>query len=158
LHLMPIVDVRTDPFDNVAMMQHLRDISVRVLDDKGYTAVPVVLSKDSPAVTSGELARMSDAELAARAPQEARYIVVVYLEDVKTDVDELGETTRVRLGGRLIDVAAAHLLWRDFAYGESDLGGLLTVLSGPATSYEAAYDSVRALFATLPDGSHARKR
>jgi hypothetical protein len=75
---------------------------------------------------------------------------------VQIGVGELGRTTRIKLSGQLVDVAAKRTIWRDTAEGDADLAGLLAVLSGPSSDYEAAYDAARTLFSTLPDRSRHR--
>lgn len=150
ISLMPIVDVRDDQFVDVGVVSQVRRLAERTLIDKGYGLVTEVLSKKGKMYPSSELARMNDAELAAIAPEGTRYALVIYLHDVDTDVAELGEATRVLLSGRLVDVANRRAVWHDRAAGESDLGGLLTILSGPSTESEAVYDAVRLLLSTLP--------
>jgi len=147
----PIIDARPDAFHNVDVLAQVRRSVDNALTAKGYAAVPADLKRGGQRLTSGEIAGMSNSELAAAAKGDPRHLLIISVEDVQRDVGELGKTIRVKLGGRLIDLDTHQELWRDIAEGDADLSGLLTVLTGPAPEYEAALDAARTLFSTLPD-------
>lgn len=152
LAVAPILDARRDVFHDVEVVGHVRRTVDAALSEKGYAVVSAELGRAGERYTAGDIAKMSQAELAAAAPKDVRYLMVVSLDGVERDVGELGKTIRVKVSGRLIDADEQREVWRDLAEGDADLSGLLTVLTGPAPDYEAAYDATRTLFSTLPDG------
>jgi hypothetical protein len=122
------------------------------LEEKGYTVTAAGLAHQGERYGASDIGRMTNAQMAAAAPSDLRYLMIVSVDRVTRDVGELGRTIAVKLSGRLVDIREQRELWRDTAEGDSDLAGLLTILTGAAPDYEAAYDASRSLFSTLPDG------
>jgi hypothetical protein len=148
----PIIDVRADAFRDVEVVGHVRRTVDNVLSEKGYGVMPAGLSHEGERYGASEIGRMTDAQIAAGAPDEVRYVMIVNVDRIEHGAEEEGSTIAVKLTGRLLDVRERRELWRDTAEGDADLGGLLAILTGPAPDYEAAYDATRSLFSTLPDG------
>jgi hypothetical protein len=157
IRIAPIVDVREHPLQDVQVIIRVRNAVEVALGEKGYLVAPVSFSREDQRVSAGDLAAMDDADLARLAPPDTSHLMVVSLDRLENDVDELGRTSRIKLSGRLIDVAREKAIWRDTTQGDSDLGGLLSVLSGSSPTLEASYDAARSLFATLPDGERRKQ-
>jgi len=147
---MPVIDVRPDPFTYVEISTQTRRVGTRILSRKGYEVIPEVLSTPDRKYTAGELAGMNEEELATLGSPERQTLLFVYVEGLEQGVDERGEGSRVTLSAVLIEKAGGRAIWRDRAVGDSNMTGLLTVLTGPSTEYEAVWAAVRMLFATLP--------
>ncbi len=153
--LMPVIDVRPDPFGHVQILSHARHASERLLSNKGYTVVLETVSSVEKPLGSAELATMSDAELAELGPPDREYLLYIYVERLEKGYDEFGAESRVTVSGVLFRRSAKQAVWRDRAVGESNLVGLFTVLAGPTTEYEAVYQAIRVLFSTMPDHKKA---
>jgi hypothetical protein len=152
--LAPIIDLRPNPFENVEVDSFVRRGVENALIRKHYHVVSTSQpSGDSGAHTAANLAPMSDEEIARLAPAGVSYVLVVSVDRVSTDPNDLGDTTHVKLSGRLLEASSGRALWRDIAVGGPVLTGLLSVFRGSSTSLEGAYDASHLLISTLPDGA-----
>jgi hypothetical protein len=149
----PVVDARADKFHDVEVLAAGRRAIERALSEKRYSVVPAQLTRRGEKIGADEVARMSEADLAAAAPKDVRYLLIPSVDSIVRDVGELGKTIDIKVSGRLIDLGERRELWRDTAEGDADLSGLLTVLTGPAPDNVAALDAARSLFSTLPEGT-----
>jgi hypothetical protein len=151
LQLMPIIDTRADPFDAVTAANQFRSASKRVLGGRGYLVSIEAISSPERQVSAGEIAKMNVLQLADLAPADQRYLLFLYIDQLDRGYDTRGERSKVRVRGRLIDAQVKAEIWRDEATAESALVGMLSILSGPGTDYEALFQAARNLFLTLPD-------
>jgi hypothetical protein len=154
----PIIDVRADAFRDVEVVSHVRRTVENTLSQKGYSLTPARLEHEGERYGASEIGRMTDAQIAAAAPADVRYVMLVNVDRLERDVVREGRTVAIKLSARLLDVRTQRELWRDTAEGDADLIGLLAILTGPAPDYEAAYDATRSLFSTLPDGPRRSAR
>ena len=122
-----------------------------MLEGRGYLVSIEAISSPERQVSAGEIAKMDVRELSGLAPADQRYLMFLYIDLLDRGYDTRGERSRVRVRGRLVDAEAKIELWRDEATAESALTGMLSVLSGPGTDFEALYQAARNLFLTLPD-------
>jgi len=150
ISLMPVIDLREDQFDNVNIASQARSASKRLLAARGYVVVPDTAATPDRPLSSGELAAMSDAELAELGEAHSPVLLYVYVEKLDREFTDAGEQSRVTVSGVLIDRQTKQPLWRDKAVGQSNMTGLFTVLTGPSTEYEAVYQALRYLFSTIP--------
>jgi hypothetical protein len=150
ISLMPTIDVRPDPFANVEIGGQARNASKRLLAGKGYQVIADTASAAKETYPSGQLAAMEVAELAELGDAESDAVMYIYVEKLEQGFRDTGEESRVTVSGVLIDRATKKAIWRDRAVGTSNMTGLFTVLTGPSTEYEAVYQALRYLFATLP--------
>ena len=148
--LAPIVDARRDRFHGVEIVDYVRGAVERCAIRKGYHVVSTVAREDGPR-TAADLRPLSDAELAALAPEGVRYVLVVTIDQVHPGTDDLDEASRVKLTGRLIDSGSRREVWRDIAQGDADFEGFLGILLGAPGTLEGAGDAARHLLSTLPD-------
>jgi hypothetical protein len=148
--LMPVIDVRPDPFAYVRIVSQARSAGERILSGKGFTVVSEILSTPGKQYGSSELAAMSDAELATLGPEERENLLFIYVEKLEYGYGEGAAGSRVTVSAVLISRSEKQAIWRDRAVGDSSLEGLLTVLSGASTEYQAVYQALRALFSTMP--------
>ncbi len=151
LQLMPVVDIRPDPFDAVNVATQLRSASKRVLERQGYQVSLEPVSTPERPVSAAELRRMDAAQISELAPAGHRYLLVLYVERLDRGYQVTGESSRVRIRGRIVDAEERAEIWHDSASAESALTGILSVLTGPGTKYEALYQAARNLFRSLPD-------
>lgn len=151
LQLMPVIDTRPDPFDSVTVATQLRTASRRVLERRGYQVSLEPVSTPKRPVAAAELLRMDDAQISELAPPGHRYLLLLYVERLDRGYEVTGESSRVRIRGRIVDAEQRSEIWRDAASAESALTGILSVLTGPGTRYEALYQAARNLFQSLPD-------
>ena len=151
LQLMPVVDIRPDPFDAVNVATQLRSASKRVLERQGYQVSLEPVSTPERPVSAAELRRMDAAQISELAPAGHRYLRVLYVERLDRGYQVTGESSRVRIRGRIVDAEERAEIWHDSASAESALTGILSVLTGPGTKYEALYQAARNLFRSLPD-------
>jgi hypothetical protein len=153
--LMPVIDVRPDPFDNVEVLSHARWASERVLAGKGYTVVGETVATPEAPLAAAELAKMTDAELAQLGPADREFFLYIYVERLDKGFDEYGAESRITISGVLFRRGSEKPIWRDRAVGDSNLTGFFTLFSGPTIEYEAVYQAIRVLFSTLPDQKKA---
>jgi hypothetical protein len=153
--LMPVIDVRPDPFENVEVLSHARSATERVLAGKGYTVVGETVATPEAPLAAAELAKLGDAELARLGPADREFFLYIYVERLDKGFDEYGAESRVTVSGVLFRRGSETPVWRDRAVGDSNLTGFFTVFSGPTIEYEAVYQAIRILFSTLPDHKKA---
>jgi hypothetical protein len=153
--LMPVIDVRPDPFQDVEVLSHARSASERVLAGKGYTVVAETVASPEAPLAAAELAKMGDAELARLGPSDREFFLYIYVERLDKGFDEYGAESRVTVSGVLFRRGSEKPVWRDRAVGDSNLTGFFTLFSGPTIEYEAVYQAIRVLFSTLPDHKKA---
>ncbi|MEE8311729.1 MAG: hypothetical protein V3R77_05690 [Candidatus Binatia bacterium] len=151
LQLMPVIDTRPDPFDAVTAANQFRSASKRVLEGRGYLVSIEAISSSERQVSAGGIAKMDIRQLSDLAPPDQRYLMFLYIDQIERGYDTRGERSRVRVRARLIDAQVQAEMWRDEASAESALMGMLSILSGPGSDYEALFQAARNLFLTLPD-------
>lgn len=151
LQLMPVIDTRPDPFDTVNVATQLRAASKRVLERQGYLVSLEPISTPERPVSAAELVRMDAAQISDLAPPGHRYLLLLYVERLDRGYQVTGESSRVRIRGRIVDAEERAEIWHDSASAESALTGILSVLTGPGTRYEALYQAARNLFRSLPN-------
>jgi hypothetical protein len=154
--LAPIVDLRSNPFEDVQVGSYVRHGVENALVRKHYHVVSTRQApSESGARTAADLAPSSDEELARLAPDGVSYVLVVSVDTLRKSSQDLGDTTHVTVSGRLLEAPSGRVLWRDMAEGGPVLTGLLSIFRGASTSLEGAYDASHLLVSTLPDQTRA---
>jgi hypothetical protein len=148
--VMPVIDRRFERFEHVRLTTYLRDVVHRALEKKGYTAIAGSIAGEDGASVAATLPTMSVSQLAELGPPEAKTLLYVYFDELKTDYDTGGDEARIKISAVLIDKATRSELWHDRGVGVSHLGGLLSLASPPSSEYEAVHNAVKDLFLTLP--------
>jgi len=148
--VLPVIDARPDPFEDVRVARNVGDAMVRFLRERGYFTLAADSYRERPTGPL-DLHVASPAQLIPLAPEDAKFFVVVQVESLKPGVDEGGQTYDARLSAVMVDRPHGRVVWRDVATASSTLNGMLTVFSRGSRQYEAAVNASKALVETLPD-------
>lgn len=148
--VLPVIDARPDPFEQVQVARNVGDAMVRFLRERGYFTIAADTYRQSPTGPL-DLHVASPAQLLPLAPEDAKFFVLVQVESLMPGVDESGQTYDARLSAVMVDRPHGRVVWRDVATASSTLNGMLTVFSRGSRQYEAAVNASRALVETLPD-------
>ena len=148
---MPVADARSDPYTHGEVRGYAREAAGRVLTKKGYALVPhhVIDGVESPPLA--DISDMSGTELAALGPDEAEWLLFVFVTKVLEGYDGAGETYQVGVGGIVVNREDGSILWQSSGSGRSTKrGGLLRLLPPTPVEYNAVYDAMQALFVYIP--------
>jgi len=148
--VLPVIDARPSPFEQVQVARNVGDAMVRFLRERGYFTLAADSYRQRP---SGplDLHVASPEQLLPLAPEDAKFFILVQVERLEPGVDGTGQTYDARLSAVMVDRPRGRVVWRDVATASSTLTGMLTVFSRGSRQYEAAVNASRALVETLPD-------
>jgi len=150
--VLPVIDARPDPYEDVRVARNVGDAMVRFLRERGYFTLAAESYRERPTGPL-DLHVATPAQLIPLAPEDAKFFVLVQVESLKPGVDESGQTYDARLSAVMVDRPRNRVVWRDVATASSTLNGMLTVFSRGSRQYEAAVNASKALVETLPDRS-----
>jgi hypothetical protein len=149
ISVLPIVDARAGKKAGVNL-EHLQTSVVNIVKKKHYPA--------SAASTSGEAGEIAEEDLQSAlapflrklGPADARWVMVVCLEDVVSKIT-FGSTGNAELSGYLFDKDSGGVVWMGKGVGQAGQGGLMGMaMKGMMTS--AAIDSaVSNLLGSMPN-------
>lgn len=148
--LLPVLDDRPAPWNNVLVTRSAADAAARALRDRGYEVEVAEAFAERPEHAL-DLETAGPAELAPLAPAEDRYRVLVQVERLAPSGDAPGAVWEARLAAVLYDQRRGQVLWRDAATAASSYGGILAMIARTTEQYGAVSNAARALVSTLPD-------
>lgn len=170
LLVLPVIDARPDPFQDVLLSRDVGDAMVRFLRERGYFTLAADAYGQRPTGPL-DLGRATFEQLVSLAPEDAGYFLVVQIERLEpggkqdssvsdarasaTMVDRPGGNQEVpvvdaRLSAVMVDRPGGRVVWRDVATASSSLSGFLTLFARGSRPYEAAVNASKALVETLP--------
>jgi hypothetical protein len=149
ISVLPIVDARAGKKAGVNL-DHLQNSVVNVVKKKHY---PV-----SAASTSGEAGEIAEEDLQSPrppflkklGPADARWVMVVCLEDVASKIT-FGSTGNAELSGYLFDKDSGGVVWTDKGVGQAGQGGLMGMAMKGMMSSAAIDSAVSNLLGSLPN-------
>lgn len=148
--VLPVIDARPAPFDQVQVARNVGDAMVRYLRERGYFTLAADRFGRRPEGRF-DLHVATAADLSALAPDDAKYFVLVQVERLEPGKDPNVPAYEASLSAVMVDRRRGRVVWRDVATASSSLTGMLTVFSRGSRQYEAAVNASRALVETLPD-------
>lgn len=148
--VLPVIDARPSPFDNVLVARNVGDATVRYLRERGYFTIAADRFEQSP---SGplDLHVATVEQLVPLAPEDAKFFMLVQVQRLQPGTDPGQANYEALLSGVLVDRPHRRIVWRDVAGASSSLTGMFTVFSRGSRQYEAAVDASRLLVESLPD-------
>ena len=154
--LLPVIDARPTPFEQVRVASDVGDATLRFLRERGYVTLSAERFRERPAGPI-DLDAATAGELLALAPEDKRYFMLVEVRRLEPTYDGRGHTWDAQIAGVLVDRAEPRIVWRDVATATSTLGGALAVFVRGSGPYEASVNASRLLVESLPS-KKARKR
>jgi len=151
LVLMPVVDQRENRMDQFDVGRHVRSAADRVLAKKGYTVLTSRLLEGAERPPFEGFAQLSAAELSKLGPADSKMLLFIAVDGVSHAYDRFGDEYYVRVSGILVDRDLSRVIWRDNGSGDTNFGGLLSVMSPAGSQYDAVYEALTNLFRTVPD-------
>jgi hypothetical protein len=148
--VLPIVDARAGKKANINL-EKLQSSAMNLLKNKKrYPASAASTTGDAGQIAVEDLQSASALFVKKLGPADARWVMVICLEDVVSKVT-FGSTGNAELSGYLFDKDSGELLWSGKGVGQAGQGGLIGMaMKGMMT--DAAVDAaIGNLFAGLQD-------
>ena len=133
ISLLPVVDRRPDKSYDIDFDKDIREKVKEILEKKGYSVE--IEDTFSAEIDNEELAEMDVADLASLGPEDARAVLLIYIEDILSKYVVMAYTFKIEATASLISKEKQVELWRDKGIGKSGQGGLVSIvpaLFGPA--------------------------
>ena len=123
LSVLPIVDARAGTKAGVNMGK-LQGGVVSVMKRKRYPASGVSTTGDAGAIAEEDLQGASPAFIKKLGPADARWVMVVCLDNVASKIT-FGSTGNAEVSGFLFDKEKGELVWAGKGVGQAGQGGLM---------------------------------
>lgn len=148
--VLPVIDARPSPLDNVMVARNVGDATVRYLRARGYFTIAADSFHERPKGPFDLRVATAD-QLIPLAPEDVKFFLLVQVQKLQPGTDPSQANYEALLSGVLVDVSHRRVVWRDVAAASSSLTGMFTVFSRGSRQYEAAVDASRLLVESLPD-------
>jgi hypothetical protein len=153
--ILPMLDTRVDKKSNVDL-QKLQKHVTSILRKKNYQAIEAETSGDAGEIVEEDLQEAKPEWIKRLGPSEARWVMVIGLNDAATKVT-LGSTTNVEVMGFLYDKQTATLVWKNTGIGRAGQGGLAGIAMKGLSKSEAFSNALGSLLATIPKRENKKK-
>jgi hypothetical protein len=151
LYVLPAVDHRLDKSTSIDIDSDIRKPFSDQLRDKGYEIVLLNDFGGKESMPATAVAEMSTDELYALGPQQAKSVLLLYLDDVSSKYVIMGYTYKVEITGILLDKHGKAILWKDKGVGSSGQGGLISGLMAPLIKSTAIDIAVNNMVKSFPN-------
>jgi hypothetical protein len=155
IEVLPPLDTRADKSVGVNLQKQLLDPVTKHLTKKGYRVTHASSVGASESITEEDL-READAEwVKGLGSQEARWVIVVCLVDVRTKMT-FGSTGNAEISGYLFDRQTGTTSWRDKGIAQVGQGGLVGMMMKGTMDNTAIDTALNNTLASFPKRPRAR--
>lgn len=160
--VLPVLDARPDPLEQVRVAAHAQEATVRLLRERGYLAIGADQWRQAPEELIDPRAEgqgtpdlldprtVTAEQLLPLAPADADWFVFVRVERLEPNYDS-NQVWDARLAAAMVDRRKQQVVWRDVATASGNWSGALTFLGRGSVQYDAVQSASRVMLQSLPD-------
>jgi hypothetical protein len=149
--LLPVVDRRVDRRVDFDLEGQVRSRARRMLERRRYAVVMPASFGDGRPLAMDEVSEMNTSELVALGPATNRFLMIVYVEDVRSSYVVMANTFKIELSATLLDKEKTAVLWRHKCVVTGGQAGLISAgLSYLTTPGENTSKCLEFMLDTLP--------
>jgi hypothetical protein len=149
IEVLPPVDARADKSVGVNLHKQLLDPVTKQLVKKGYRVTQATSFGTAESISDEDL-READAEwVKGLGSQEARWVVIVCLVDVRTKMT-FGSMGNAEISGYLFDRQTGTTSWRDKGLAQVGQGGLVGMMMKGTMDNSAISTALNNTLASFP--------
>jgi hypothetical protein len=149
ISVLPIVDARAGKKAGVNL-EHLQNSVVNIVKRKHYSVSAVSASGEAGEIAAEDLQSAHALFLKKLGPADARWVMVVCLEDVASKIT-FGSTGNAEVTGYLFDKDSGTVVWMGKGVGQAGQGGLMGMAMKGMMSSAAIDSAVGNLFGSMPN-------
>lgn len=154
--LLPVVDRRMDRSVSTTPEDLLGSRVKKAVEKLGYEVNTPGVFSPTAEIPNEEIAEMDVTELATLGPEDAKVLLIVFLDDASSKT-ALGYSFKIEATAILLNKRTQSILWKDKGIGTSGQGGLVGCLMAPMIKSGSTDTCVRSVLASFPKHPSKRK-
>jgi hypothetical protein len=149
LSVLPLIDARAGKKADINV-EHVQESVVKTLTRKHYSVTAASSAGDAGQIVEEDLQGAQPAFIKKLGPTEARWVLVICLQDVASKVT-FGSTGNAEISGYLFDKNSGELVWSGKGVGKAGQGGLMGMAMKGMMNSAAVDAAVADLAKAFPD-------